>query len=39
MPLEDWLRYVIHDEAVLENLRETLGLKDADHHETTAGGD
>jgi type VI secretion system protein ImpA len=30
MPLEEWLREVIHDEGVLGQLRETLGLKDAD---------
>jgi predicted component of type VI protein secretion system len=30
MPLEEWLREVIHDESVLGQLRETLGLKDAD---------
>jgi type VI secretion system protein ImpA len=30
MPLEEWLRDVIHDENVLGQLRETLGLKDAD---------
>jgi type VI secretion system protein ImpA len=30
MPLEEWLRDVIHDESVLGQLRETLGLKDAD---------
>jgi type VI secretion system protein ImpA len=34
MPLEDWLRYVVHDTAVLESLQETLGLKDADHSGT-----
>lgn len=28
MPLEDWLQHVIHDETVLDNVRETLGLKD-----------
>ncbi len=28
MPLEDWLREVISDEAVLTRVRETLGLKD-----------
>jgi type VI secretion system protein ImpA len=30
MPLEEWLRDVIHDDNVLGQLRETLGLKDAD---------
>jgi len=34
MPLEDWLPYVIHDAAVLESVRETLGLKDADRSGT-----
>jgi type VI secretion system protein ImpA len=34
MPLADWLPYVIHDEAVLESVRETLGLKDTDHSDT-----
>lgn len=29
MPLESWLRDVIKDEAVLANLRDTLGLKEA----------
>jgi type VI secretion system protein ImpA len=29
MPLENWLRDVIKDEAVLANLRDTLGLKEA----------
>lgn len=28
MPLEDWLRDVISDDAVLTRVRETLGLKD-----------
>lgn len=28
MPLEEWLRDVIHDEAVLARIRETLGLKE-----------
>src|SRR5262249_36782170 len=27
MPLDDWLREVIHDEGVLAHVRETLGLK------------
>jgi type VI secretion system protein ImpA len=39
MPLEDWLRYVIHDETALENVRETLGLKDADHSGSQESGD
>jgi type VI secretion system protein ImpA len=30
MPLEAWLQNVIHDESVLAQLRETLGLKDSD---------
>ena len=30
MPLDEWLRDVIHDDGVLGQLRETLGLKDAD---------
>jgi type VI secretion system protein ImpA len=30
MPLESWLRDVIKDETVLAQLRDTLGLKDAD---------
>jgi type VI secretion system protein ImpA len=30
MPLEEWLRDVIHDESVLGQLRETLGITDAD---------
>jgi type VI secretion system protein ImpA len=30
MPLEAWLQEVIHDEGVLGQVRETLGLKDAD---------
>jgi hypothetical protein len=29
MPLESWLRDVIKDEAVLANLRDTLGLKES----------
>jgi type VI secretion system protein ImpA len=32
MPLEAWLQNVIHDESVLDQLRETLGLKDSDNH-------
>jgi type VI secretion system protein ImpA len=35
MPLEAWLQNVIHDESVLDQLRETLGLKDADNHGGT----
>jgi type VI secretion system protein ImpA len=30
MPLEAWLPYVIHDDTVLDRVRETLGLKDND---------
>jgi type VI secretion system protein ImpA len=33
MPLEAWLQNVIHDENVLDQLRETLGLKDSNTHE------
>jgi type VI secretion system protein ImpA len=36
MPLEEWLRDVIHDESVLGQLRETLGLKDADGGTSSA---
>ena len=36
MPLEEWLRDVIHDENVLGQLRETLGLKDADGGTSSA---
>ena len=32
MPLEAWLQNVIHDESVLDQLREMLGLKDSDTH-------
>jgi type VI secretion system protein ImpA len=35
MPLEAWLQNVIHDESVLDQLRETLGLKDSDPHTDT----
>jgi type VI secretion system protein ImpA len=35
MPLEAWLQNVIHDEGVLEQLRETLGLKDSNTHGET----
>jgi len=35
MPLEAWLQNVIHDESVLDQLRETLGLKDSDNHSDT----
>jgi type VI secretion system protein ImpA len=35
MPLEAWLQNVIHDESVLAQLRETLGLKDSDTHSDT----
>jgi type VI secretion system protein ImpA len=35
MPLEAWLQNVIHDESVLEQLRETLGLKDSNTHGET----
>jgi type VI secretion system protein ImpA len=34
MPLEHWLQYVIHDESVLDSLRDTLGLKDTDRRDT-----
>jgi type VI secretion system protein ImpA len=30
LPLEEWLRHVIHDDTMLESIRETLGLKDAE---------
>jgi type VI secretion system protein ImpA len=36
MPLEEWLQDVIHDESVLGQLRETLGLKDADSGTSNA---
>jgi type VI secretion system protein ImpA len=36
MPLEEWLRDVIHDDNVLGQLRETLGLKDADGDTSNA---
>jgi type VI secretion system protein ImpA len=36
MPLEEWLRDVIHDDNVLGQLRETLGLKDADNGTSNA---
>ena len=36
MPLEEWLRDVIHDDSVLGQLRETLGLKDADGGTSSA---
>ena len=36
MPLEVWLQYVIHDEAVLDRVRETLGLHDAASSTTDA---
>jgi type VI secretion system protein ImpA len=36
MPLEEWLRDVIHDESVLGQLRETLGMKDADSGTSSA---
>jgi type VI secretion system protein ImpA len=32
LPLEEWLRHVIHDGTMLESIRETLGLKDAERH-------
>jgi type VI secretion system protein ImpA len=35
MPLEAWLQNVIHDESVLDQLRETLGLKDSAPHSET----
>jgi type VI secretion system protein ImpA len=28
LPLEEWLKYVIHDDTTLANVRETLGLND-----------
>ncbi len=34
MPLEDWLREVISDDAVLARVRETLGLKDHEPEKT-----
>jgi type VI secretion system protein ImpA len=34
LPLEEWLRHVIHDGTMLESIRETLGLKDAERHST-----
>jgi type VI secretion system protein ImpA len=36
MPLDEWLRDVIHDDGVLGQLRETLGLKDADGDTSSA---
>jgi len=38
MPLEEWLREVIHDESVLGQLRETLGLKEADGDTSSVSG-
>jgi type VI secretion system protein ImpA len=38
MPLEEWLRDVIHDENVLEQLRETLGVKTADSNTSNTSG-
>jgi type VI secretion system protein ImpA len=35
MPLEAWLQNVIHDESVLAQLHETLGLKDSQSDNTT----
>jgi type VI secretion system protein ImpA len=37
MPLEDWLRDVIHDDNVLAYVRETLGLKDSDATNNASG--
>jgi type VI secretion system protein ImpA len=34
LPLEEWLRHVIHDATMLESVRETLGLKDAERRST-----
>jgi type VI secretion system protein ImpA len=36
MPLDEWLRDVIHDESVLGQLRETLGLRDVDSGTSSA---
>jgi type VI secretion system protein ImpA len=36
MPLEEWLRDVIHDDNVLGQLRETLGIKDTDSDTSNA---
>lgn len=37
MPLEEWLREVIHDDSVLTYVRETLGLQDADQTNNASG--
>ena len=37
MPLEDWLHEVIKDQAVLEHLRDTLGLKESAQNATSGG--
>ena len=34
LPLEEWLKYVIHDDTTLANVRETLGLNDRDNSES-----
>jgi len=36
MPLDEWLQDVIHDENVLGQLRETLGMKDATNGTSNA---
>jgi type VI secretion system protein ImpA len=38
MPLDEWLQDVIHDENVLGQLREMLGMKDADNGTSNASG-
>jgi type VI secretion system protein ImpA len=38
MPLDEWLQDVIHDETVLGQLREMLGMKDADNGTSNASG-
>lgn len=38
LPLEEWLRHVIHDDTMLESVRETLGLKDAERSGTPDSG-
>lgn len=39
LPPEHWLQYVIHDDSVLDSLRETLGLKDTDRRDPEADED
>jgi type VI secretion system protein ImpA len=34
LPLEEWLKYVIHDDTTLANVRETLGLNDRDSRDS-----